>query len=179
MRDALPSSKLKRRTLLAGAGLLAAPALIRPAFSEEQIILGTWGGDYQRLLLENIEMPLVRKLGVEAVPDIGDELPRAAKIRASGRLPRGQMDVACMQAVQAYALAEAGLLEDITPDKVPNIVHVQAGLGTATFVPHIWSPQILSYSPERVKEPPTSFGDLLDAKYNGKVGSRTVISSMP
>ncbi len=170
MRDNILSPRLKRRTVLAGAGLLAAPSLIRPAMADEQIILGTWGGDYQRLQMENIEMPLVRKLGIETVPDIGDELPRAAKIRASRRLPRGQMDVACVQAVQAYALAEEGLLEELTPDKVPNLAHVQAGLSTPTFVPHIWSPQIISYNPERVKEPPTSFGDLLDAKYNGKVG---------
>jgi putative spermidine/putrescine transport system substrate-binding protein len=47
---------------------------------------------------------------------------------------------------------------------------LQPGLGSATFAPHIWSPQIISYNPDRVKTPPTSFGDLLDPKYAGRVG---------
>jgi putative spermidine/putrescine transport system substrate-binding protein len=159
-----------RRTLLAGAGLLAAPALIRSAHGEETFILGTWGGDYQRLQMENIEKPIASKLGIASVVDVADELPRVAKIMASRRLPRGQMDVACVQAVQAYSMAEAGVLEELTPDKVPNIAHVKAGLGMTCFSPHIWSPQILSYNPERVKTPPASFAELADPKYKDKVG---------
>jgi putative spermidine/putrescine transport system substrate-binding protein len=171
MRDT-PATALTRRSVLAASTLLAAPAILvgAKARAAETFILGTWGGDYQRLQMENIELPIARAMGIESVIDAGDELPRAAKIMASRRLPRGQMDVACVQAVQAYALAEAGALEEITPAKVPNIVHCQSGLATATFVPHIWSPQILSYSPERVSTPPTSFADLLDPKYKGKVG---------
>ncbi len=159
-----------RRTLLAGAGLLAAPGLIRSAHAEETFILGTWGGDYQRLQMENIEKPIASKLGIASVVDVADELPRVAKIMASRRLPRGQVDVACVQAVQAYSMAEAGVLEELTPDKVPNIVHVKAGLGMTCFAPHIWSPQILSYNPERVKTPPASFAELADPKYKDKVG---------
>ncbi|MEA2729763.1 MAG: putative spermidine/putrescine transport system substrate-binding protein [Acetobacteraceae bacterium] len=162
-----------RRTVL--AGVLAAPALVSPALvtragATETFVLGTWGGDYQRLQLENIELPLVRQLGLEAVIDAGDEAPRVGKVLATRRLPRGPLDVVCVQAVQAYALADAGVLEELTPEKIPNLAHVKQALGTATFAPHIWSPQIVSYSPERVTSPPTSFGDLLDPRYNGKVG---------
>ena len=175
MRDLLAGltrHDLSRRTLLGAGVALAAPAIIgrSRAMADETIILGTWGGDYQRLQMENIEMPLVRKLGISTVADVADELPRAAKIMATRRLPHGQMDVACVQGVQAFALAEAGVLEELTVEKVPNLAHVKPGLGSTTFAPHIWSPQIISYNPDRVKSPPTSFGDLLDAKYNGKVG---------
>ncbi len=159
---------LSRRGVL--AGMLAAPAIMTRALADETFVLGTWGGDYQRLQLENIELPLVRPLGVQSVVDAGDEQPRVAKILATRRLPRGPMDVACVQAVQAYALAEAGVLEVLTPDNVPNLAHVKPGMATATFAPHIWSPQIISYSPERVSPPPTNFGDLLDPKHVGKVG---------
>jgi putative spermidine/putrescine transport system substrate-binding protein len=134
--------RLTRRRAV--GGMLAAPAIIRGARAEDTFVLGTWGGDYQRLQMENIETPLVR--------------------------PRGPMDVACVQAVQAYALGEAGVLEELTPDKVPNLANVKPGLGTATFAPHIWSPQIVSYSPERVSAPPAGFGDLMDPKYKDKVG---------
>jgi putative spermidine/putrescine transport system substrate-binding protein len=144
--------------------------LVTRTRANETFVLGTWGGDYQRLQLENIELPLVRQLGLEAVIDAGDEAPRVGKVLATRRLPRGPLDVVCVQAVQAYALADAGVLEELTPEKIPNLAHVKQALGTATFAPHIWSPQIVSYSPERVTSPPTSFGDLLDPRYNGKVG---------
>jgi putative spermidine/putrescine transport system substrate-binding protein len=157
-----------RRSVL--AGVLATPALISAARANETFVLGTWGGDYQRLQLENIEIPLARPLGIESIPDASDEPARVAKIMATRRLPRGPMDVACVQAVQAYALGDAGVLETLTVEQIPNLVHVKEGLGTATFVPHIWSPQIISYSPDRVSTPPTSFGDLMDPRHNGKVG---------
>jgi putative spermidine/putrescine transport system substrate-binding protein len=157
-----------RRDVL--AGVLATPALISAARANETFVLGTWGGDYQRLQLENIELPLVRPLGLESIPDASDEPTRVAKIMATRRLPRGPMDVACLQAVEAYALGEAGVLEPLTVENIPNLAHVKEGLGTATFAPHIWSPQIVSYNPNRVGTPPTGFGDLMDPRYNGKVG---------
>src|ERR1700742_1063693 len=149
MRDPMT---LPRRLVL---GALAAPAIIRSARADETFVLGTWGGDYQRLQLENIELPLVRPLGLEAIPDAADEPARVAKIMATRRLPRGPMDVACVQAVEADALGDAGVLEALTVENIPNLVHAKEGLGTATFAPHIWSPQIISYSPDRVSTPPT------------------------
>jgi putative spermidine/putrescine transport system substrate-binding protein len=165
---------VSRRTVLATA--LATPFVIDStrARAEETFILGTWGGDYQRLMMENIEMPILRKEGISSVPDIaGDDTIRASKILATRRLPRGPMDVACVSAVQGFLLGQAGVLEELTPDKVPNMAHVKDGLGTSTFAPHIWSPQILSYNPDRVKTPPTSFGELLDPKYKDKFGFPT------
>lgn len=169
MRDSV-----SRRTLLASA--LATPFIIDStrAHADQTFVLGTWGGDYQRLMMENIEKPLLSKLGIASVADIAnDDTDRKAKILATRRLPRGPMDVACVSAVQGYLLGEAGVLEELTPAKVPNIAHVKNGLATATFAPHIWSPQIISYNPDRVKSPPTSFGELLDSKYKDKFGFPT------
>ena len=169
MRDTV-----SRRTLLASA--LATPFIIDStrAHADQSFVIGTWGGDYQRLMMENIEQPLVRKLGFSSEADIAnDEVVRASKIIATRRLPRGPMDVACVSAVQGYQLGEAGVLEELTPAKIPNLAHVKNGLATATFAPHIWSPQIISYNPERVKSPPTSYGDLLDDRFKGRFGFPT------
>ena len=50
-----------RRSIL--AGLAAAPALAMPhvarAQSKGRIVVGTWGGDYARLLTKNIEQPIL------------------------------------------------------------------------------------------------------------------------
>jgi putative spermidine/putrescine transport system substrate-binding protein len=174
MREANPDTTVSRRTLL--GAVLAAPFIIDStrAHADETFILGTWGGDYQRLMMENIEKPLLGKLGIASVADIApDDTIRASKLIATKRLPRGPMDVACVSAVQGFLLGEAGVLEELTPANVPNIVNVRSGLATATFAPHIWSPQIISYNPERVPSPPTTFGELLDSKYKDKIGFPT------
>ena len=80
---------LPRRGLLGGAALLAAPAIIRPARAAEQCVVGTWGGDYARLLRENIDDPILKPAGVNVVQDVGDETPRVSKLYAQKKLPRG------------------------------------------------------------------------------------------
>lgn len=171
MRDAHIAT-LSRRLLLAGAASLSAPAVIGSAAraAGSQVVLGTWGGDYRRLLDENVEQPFLVKQGIEVVPDIADEPPRLAKLQAQRRLPRGALDVACVQAVVGYQLAEMGLLEELTPEKVPNIVHLNPKLRAPTYAPHIYSPQVIAFNPERVPVPPATLTDLLDPKFKGKIG---------
>ena len=67
---------VSRRGVLGGAALLAAPAIIRPARAAEQCVVGTWGGDYARLLRENVDEPILKPADIEIVQDIGDESPR-------------------------------------------------------------------------------------------------------
>jgi putative spermidine/putrescine transport system substrate-binding protein len=158
--------------LLAGSALLAAPAVMtRRALAAETCIVGTWGGDYARLLRENIDDPILKPEGVDVVQDVDDETPRVAKLFASRRLPHGPMDVACMGAPQGYRCTDAGLLETLDESKVPNLKFVLPGLKSSTFVPHIYSAQVIVYNPQTVTDPPKSFGDLLDPKWKGKVGA--------
>lgn len=161
-----------RRRTLAGALALAAPALIgREARAEGgKLVVATWGGDYGRLLAENVEQPILARQGIEVIQDVGDEPQRVAKMQAQRRLPRGTMDVVCVQAVAGYQLAEMGLVEELTPRNVPNMANINKALATSTYAPHIYSPQVLIYNPDRVKTPPATFADLLDPRYAGKVG---------
>ena len=76
----------------------------------------------------------------------------------------------CLQAVRAHEVGAAGLLETIDATKVPNLQYVLPNLQSPYYAPHIWSPQVIIYNPDKVKEPPKSFTDLLDPKYNGRVG---------
>ena len=119
--------------MLAGATLLAAPAIIRPARAAEQCVVGTWGGDYARLLRENIDDPILKPVGIDVVQDIGDENPRVSKLYAQKRLPRGTMDIACVGALNGYRVTEAGLVETLDETQVPNLKHVLAGSAHAGF----------------------------------------------
>ena len=132
--------------------------------------VATWGGDYANLLRANVDDPLMVPQGVPVVQDTGDEDPRVAKMFASRRLPRGADDVVCLQAVRAHEVQDAGLLEPLDETKVPNLAHVLPNLRTTFYGPHIWSPQVIIYNPDRVPDPPKTFADLLDPKWKGKVG---------
>lgn len=171
----MPDTTISRRTLLTGAAVagaaVTAPGLLsRPAAAAEQCVVGTWGGDYARLLKENIDDPILKPAGVDVIQDVADESPRVAKLFAQRHLPRNSMDIACMGAPAGFRCADAGLLETLDESKVPNLKHVLPNLRSDTFIPHIYSAQVLVYNPETVKEPPSSFGDLLDPKWKGKVG---------
>src|ERR1700686_3144284 len=115
---------VSRRTVLAGTALLAAPAIIHPARAAETCVVGTWGGDYARLLRENIDDPILKPAGIEIVQDIGDESPRVSKLYAQKRLPRGSVDIACVGAVNGYRVNDAGLVENLDEKQVPNLKHV-------------------------------------------------------
>ena len=162
---------LSRRAVLGGAALLAAPALMpRPAMAAETVVVGTWGGDYARLLRENIDTPILKPEGITVVQDVADESPRVAKLFASRHLPHGTLDIACMGSPQGYRCGEAGLLEPLTEAAVPNLKFIRPDLRSKTFAPHIYSTQVLVYNPNTVKAPPQNFGDLLNPKWKGKIG---------
>jgi putative spermidine/putrescine transport system substrate-binding protein len=172
MRDIM----LSRRSVLVGAALLAAPAIIRPARAADPCVVGTWGGDYARLLRENIDEPILKPAGIEIVQDIGDESPRVAKLYAQRKLPRGSVDIACVGAVNGYRVNDAGLVEDLDEKRVPNLKHVVEELRMPGFVPHIYSAQVLVYNPTIVTDPPHTFGDLLDPKWQGKIGMVSTVA---
>ena len=165
----MPDLVSTRRTLLAGAGALALPG-IRIATAAEQVVIATWGGDYANLLRANVDEPLLAPQGITVVQDLGDEDPRVAKLFAQRRLPRNTDDVICLQAVRAYEVEQAGLLEPLDATKVPNMARTLPNLQTTFYGAHIWSPQVIIYNPDRIQDPPRTFTDLLDPKYKGRVG---------
>ncbi len=164
MADFIPT----RRAVLAGAATL--PFVAGTARAADGITVATWGGDYANLLRANVDEPLMTPQGIAVTQDTGDEDPRVAKLFAQRRLPRGADDVVCLQAVRAYEVQDAGLLEQLDVEKVPNLAHTLPNLRSSFYGPHIWSPQVIIYNPDRVPDPPKTFTDLLDPKWKGKVG---------
>src|SRR5580658_2509949 len=151
----MPSPILSRRTLLAGTASLAAPAILtRRARAADQCIVGTWGGDYARLLRENIDDPILKPAGIDIVQDVGDEVPRVAKLYAQKKLPRGTEDIACVGALNGYRVTDADLVEQLDAEKVPNLKHVHPNLRAPAFIPHIYSAQVLVYNTDVVNDPP-------------------------
>ena len=106
--------ELSRRSVLAGtaATALGAPSIAR-AQENKKIIIGTWGGDYSRLLTKDIDAPLLVPKGWECIHAEENADPRKAKMLAEKSLRRGTTDVQGMSANDMFDLDQQGLVEQL------------------------------------------------------------------
>ncbi len=167
------SHKIDRRRLIGGAAALAGSALLPTGtFAQEnkRVVVGTWGGDYARLLAKNIETPLLAPKGFELVQDQASDAPRRAKLIAEKRLPRGTSDVQALSAVNVAEMVAQGTLEKLDFSQMPNAARLLPVLKSDYSVPHIYSGLVILYNPKLVAKPPTGFADLFDPANKGKTG---------
>jgi putative spermidine/putrescine transport system substrate-binding protein len=158
--------------LMAGA-LAASTALsgtVAKAAPSGRVVVGTWGGDYQNLQQQFIVDTLMKDTGINVVFDTANDTVRKTKMLAERRLPRGSMDIACLTGQGAYEMNQNGLLEELDETKVPNMKNVPAVFRNNYSVPHIYTGRVILYNPKFVKTPPTSYADLWDPQYAGKIG---------
>ncbi|KOF53174.1 ABC transporter substrate-binding protein [Achromobacter sp. DMS1] len=168
----------RRGFIKTASGLALAPAVgWLPAMAlaaDKQIVVGTWGGDYQNLLQQIIN-PLVAKAGVNVVYDTGNAVGRVTKLRAEKNSRRGSMDVALLGEVDMYDAERSGTLERVDAKKVPNLAHAIEALKTPYSIPHIFSAMTLVYNTEKFAAPPDSLQVLLDPKWKGQVGFSDIL----
>jgi putative spermidine/putrescine transport system substrate-binding protein len=166
---------ITRRRWMKAAGALAGVAAVggwSPARAQSggRIVLGTWGGDYSKLLSKNIDTPLMVPKKYEVVHDIGGDPERRAKMRAEARLPRGTSDLQGLAAAQMYEMNDAGLCLPIDYAKIPNAQYLLPPMRYPYGVGHIYSGKVILYNPKLISTPPTSFADALDPKHGTKLG---------
>ena len=165
---------ITRRGMMQTAGAAAGVAAlgVRPARAQAngRVVVGTWGGDYSKLLTKNIDTPLVEPLKIEVVHDIGGDPERRAKMRAEARLPRGTSDLQGLSAAQMYEMNDAGLALPIDYTKIPNAKNLIPQMKYNYGIGHIYSGKVILYNPKLVPTPPTSFADTLDPKHADKLG---------
>jgi putative spermidine/putrescine transport system substrate-binding protein len=162
-----------RRDLLKGAGAAAlATATGMPAVAQSggRVVVGTWGGDYARLLTKNIEDPILKPKGLEVVQDQAGDAPRRAKMVAERRLPRGTVDIQGLSAANMYEMNEAGVLEQIDYSKLPNAKNLLPTMKYPYGMGHIYSGNVVIYNPKIISPAPKGFKDWLDPKWGSKIG---------
>jgi putative spermidine/putrescine transport system substrate-binding protein len=120
------------------------------------VVLGTWGGDYSKLLSKNIDTPLMVPNKYEVVHDIGGDPERRAKMRAEARLPRGTSDIQGLSAPQMWEMNEAGLCLPLDYSKIPNAKNLLPQMKYPYGVGHIYSGKVILYNPKLITTPPTS-----------------------
>lgn len=165
---------ISRRTILKSTGIALAASTIgfpKPSLARSgQVVVGLWGGDYGDLVQKLVDAPLLAKQGIEVAQVIGDEDSRKTKLLAERQNRRGSMDVVCLPDEHMYFMAQQGLLEEVTSEKVSRLGAIIPGLRKPYCVPHIYSYRVILYNSELVSQPPRSYADLGDPKWRGRIG---------
>jgi putative spermidine/putrescine transport system substrate-binding protein len=161
-----------RRDALKGLGAVALPAFAsgRARADGGRVVVGTWGGDYARLLTKNIEDPLLKPQGYEVAQDQAGDAPRRSKLVAEKRLPRGTTDIQGLSASNMYEMNEAGVLETLDYSRLPNAKNIIPQMKYPYGIGHIYSGKVVVYNPKLVPETPKSFKDSFDPKHGNKMG---------
>lgn len=168
---------MNRRTLmkLAGSTALASPfaGAASLAFGQQKpdsISIMTWGGLWGQSMLENVGEAYTAETGVEVIQDTGSSpVERITRLKIS-------IDEPIADLVQLHdgvvPLAEAqGILAELDPSS-PNLSHlseIPERFRRPGWVAMIFSALGIAYNPELVETPPTSFADLWNEAYRGRI----------
>ncbi|MDT8343527.1 MAG: extracellular solute-binding protein [Thermohalobaculum sp.] len=170
----MTSRPISRRRLMQGIGGLAAVSAISSPFvaraqAKGRVVVGTWGGDYARLLNKNIEQPFLIPAGWEVIQDQAGDPERRAKMAAERRLPRGTTDLQGLSAVNMYQVFEQGLTQEVDYSRLKNGANLLDSMKYPYGVGHIYSGMVAVYNPDKV-EAPTSYSDVFDGKWGDRLG---------
>jgi putative spermidine/putrescine transport system substrate-binding protein len=160
----------RRHALSVGLGAVAAPALLRTARANGRVVVGTWGGDYARLLSKNVEDPILKPKGFEVAQDQANSPPRRTKTLAEKRLPRGTSDIQALSAAEMFEMNEGGVAETIDYSKLKNAANLIPSMKYPFGVGHIYSGKVAVYNPKLIPDAPKSFKDAFDPKHGTKMG---------
>ena len=168
-------TSISRRQFTAGLGAGAALGVLgarSPALAQAkgQVVVGTWGGDYQNLLQKYVAEPILQPAGIEVIYDTANDTARKTKLMAERRLPRGTMDIAALTASGSYEMFQNGALDELNESKIPNLKYLVPALRGKYSVPHIYTGRVILYNPSKIKTKPTSYADLWNPEYAGRIG---------
>ncbi|WP_029088629.1 ABC transporter substrate-binding protein [Brevibacterium album] len=125
---------------LAAAGLVASVSACGSGSGDEQIVIGSYGGDYDRFL-EQFVHPVFEEASPDTsvVFDAGDVNALITKLGAEAGGP-GTYDVVNMTEKAQAQPIEDGLLEKLDTSKIPNWENIDPDLRNDYCIPHVHSP---------------------------------------
>lgn len=151
----------------AGAGLAAAPQRAE-AQARGRVVVGTWGGDYARLLNKNVEQPILIRDGWEVVQDQAGSPQRRAKMLAERRLPRGTADVQALSALEMFQMHDAGVVQPVDYARLKNAANLMPTMRYPHGAGHIYSGKVAVFNP-RMMSAPKSYKDVFDPKHGNRL----------
>lgn len=144
-------------------------AAVAPSAQAQQLVVATFGGVFADDTKTCNIAPFEKATGVKVALQLGNSVQHAAAIRAMGGHPT--YDVAYMDNSLATQLNNEGLLAPIDVSKLtsyPDLDKSAFGPGNS-YVAFEVSATAITYNPKAVDPPPTSWNDLFDPKYKGRI----------
>lgn len=159
--------KLSRPSWLLGG--LASVALLLGAAAqaeEAELVVGSFGGAYDEFLAEATKtFETENNVKVTLLPGGASvSIPRARN---------GEIDAIIIGKTDLMRMQLEGLLAPLDPELVPNLatLYPQAEISKYGVVANFGA-YALAYNTDHITEPPTSWADLADPKYAGRVSLR-------
>lgn len=168
--DMLLNGRLSRRSLLragtAAAAMVAMPAVLR-AQTKELVVGGAAGHKpwVEQVVIPAFEKKYNCKVIFEGTRSLVN-LEKMQKNKGSQYMSVVQMD----DPVMILAVQE-GLLDPLTPAKAPNLADLEPG---STHMDGMWANYLqpwlgVAYGKSTMKTPPTSWAEMFDANYKGRI----------
>jgi putative spermidine/putrescine transport system substrate-binding protein len=167
---------MKRRSFLSSvagsAFILATPAIVRAQskrFEGVTLNLNSYGGDYDRLLVENVAKPLEQRTGLKVTYQSGTGISAVAKALASKDDP--PFDILLADSPSLPDLIHAGIVDGVAAGEVPNMSKLLPGVREFgdIGVPFLTNAIILTYNSKLLKRPIASYADLSRSDLEGRV----------
>ncbi len=135
----------------------------------QQIVVATFGGVFADDTKTCNIAPFEKAAGAKVVTQLGNSVQHAAAIRAMGGHPT--YDVAYMDNSLATQLNNEGLLAPIDVSKLTSYADIdKSAFGPGnSYVAFEISATAITYNPKVVIPAPTSWNDLFDPKYKGRI----------
>lgn len=156
------------RPTVASIAIFTSVAFVSTA-KADQVVVATFGGSFAEDTKTCNIQPYEKATGATVVLQLGNSVQHAAAIRAMGGKPT--YDVAYMDNSLATQLNSEGLLAPLEPAKLKSYPDVdKAAFGPDnSYVAFEISATAITYNPKIVATPPTSWNDLFDPKYKGRI----------
>jgi len=150
------------------AAALAAAVAAGPCVAQ-QLTVATFGGSFLEDTKTCAIQPFEKAAGAKIATQLGNSVQIAAAIRAMGGHPT--YDVAYMDNSLATQLKNEGLLQPLDTGKLASYPQIdKAAFGPDnSYVAFEVSATAIIYDPAVIKTPPTSWDDLFDPKYKGRM----------
>lgn len=160
---------MNKKSLLAAATASLALASAPGIAAADELVLGSFGGSFADNVTACYIEPFKAATGADVILKLGSSSQHAAAVRATA----GQSDMDVVFADDAFAvqMANEGLLVQLDRTKLSNAPEIIDGAWGAddAYVAAMLGATTIIYNKDTVTTPPTSWNDLFDPKYEGRV----------
>lgn len=156
-------------TRIAKAAALAGAILFPAAAGAEELVVGAFGGSFADNAKACYVEPFEKATGATVTLKLANSSQHAAAVRATAG--ESDMDVVFMDDAFAAQLKNEGLTEKLDRSKLTHADEIVPDAWGAddAYVVAMLSATTIVYNPQTVTTPPTSWKDLFDPKYAGRV----------